>query len=104
MSISTQASEIQELWSVRRRWHEVFPQTALILGGPSQVVDETCGRVISTHRRLRKAVIAAIAAALLELAQKEKERISLSRGAIKKALQYTWRRSVDRALKKIEKL
>ena len=80
-----------------------LPVICLDIGGPCQIVNETCGRVISTKNRNEEQVVDALSAAIIELKNNPELRKRLSEGAIKRASEFTWEKTVDRVYSEIEK-
>ncbi|MEX2647483.1 MAG: glycosyltransferase family 4 protein [Alphaproteobacteria bacterium] len=67
-----------------------LPVVALDLGGPGQLVDETCGIRVATARRGRAAVVADLAVALTRLARDPDIRMRLGSAAPARARCFTW--------------
>ncbi len=78
-----------------------LPVISLDLGGPGEIVDETCGRVVSTRGQGRDAVVNGLAHALIELAEDPAARTRLASGALKRARQFDWRTVVRRVYSEI---
>src|SRR5512132_4013954 len=68
----------------------------LDLGGPGKMVDDTCGRVISTRNASRKEVVAGLANALSEIIQDSDLYLRLCAGARGRANEFEWRQVVKR--------
>jgi glycosyltransferase involved in cell wall biosynthesis len=79
-----------------------LPVICLDLGGPGQIVNETCGRVISTKNRTEEEVVLALSEAINELASNKELRSALSKGAIERAKEFTWDKTVGRVYEQIE--
>lgn len=73
-----------------------LPVVCLDLGGPPQMVDASCGRVVGVAWRDEPQVIAGLAAALAELAGDAALLTRLSAGAQARAGQFAWRHVVGR--------
>jgi len=73
-----------------------LPVVCLDLGGPSVMVDETCGRVIETKGKHQSVVIASLADALVKLAESHAYRFKLGMGAIQRSQLFTWSATVDK--------
>lgn len=67
----------------------------LDLGGPPCFVNESCGRVISTHERSRTEVVQAIAYELLAL-QNPALRHQLSQTATERAMQFSYQKQIEK--------
>lgn len=74
-----------------------LPVVCLDLGGPGQMVDGTCGRVISTRGASERKVVAALRAALAELAGDPARREALGHGAIARVRDFAWPVVVSKA-------
>jgi glycosyltransferase involved in cell wall biosynthesis len=79
-----------------------LPVICLKLGGPGQIVNETCGRVISIEGKSEDEVVESLAEAIMELQQDKALLKQLSEGAIKRAAEFTWKKTVARVYEKIE--
>ena len=73
-----------------------LPVICLDLGGPSQMVDAGCGRVVATAGRDEGQIVAALAAAAEELAGDASLAGRLRAGARLRAAQFAWRKVVGR--------
>lgn len=73
-----------------------LPVVCLNLGGPAQLVDAGCGRVVDVAWRDEPQVVAALAAALAELAGDAALLTRLAAGAQARAGQFSWRHVVGR--------
>jgi glycosyltransferase involved in cell wall biosynthesis len=71
-----------------------LPVVCLDLGGPAQLVDETCGRVVAVDDRDAQQVITAMADALTELAQNRNLLAELRSGALLKAQAFGWQQVI----------
>jgi glycosyltransferase involved in cell wall biosynthesis len=69
------------------------PVICLDLGGPGVIVDNTCGRVVSTAGKTEADVVAGLTAALHDLAS-NRERQACRAGAQLRAEEYSWDRVV----------
>jgi glycosyltransferase involved in cell wall biosynthesis len=65
------------------------PVVCFDLGGPGTIVDASCGRVVATHDRSRRQIVAALVDALQELAAPELRR-RLGEAARRRAAEYGW--------------
>jgi glycosyltransferase involved in cell wall biosynthesis len=79
-----------------------LPVVCLDLGGPSEFVDDTCGRVVRTSGADEGRVVADIAASLAEFLEDRSKLKRLSKCASERAKSFTWEEHVrnvyDRAL------
>lgn len=73
-----------------------LPAVCLDLGGPAQLVDDTCGRAVTVDRRDAQQVITALADTLAELAQDRGLINDLRSGALLKAQTLGWQQVVAR--------
>jgi len=73
-----------------------LPVICLDLGGPSMMVDSSCGRVIAAQHATEQIVIQKLGEALIELAQDSTLRTQLAAGARKQAEAYTWENVVGK--------
>jgi glycosyltransferase involved in cell wall biosynthesis len=71
-----------------------LPVVCLDLGGPGAIVNENCGRVISTRGANERTVIDKLASALSELALSPDLLAQLRMGALQEAQRYSWKRIV----------
>lgn len=76
-----------------------LPVVCLDLGGPSCIVDNSCGRVIDTQNSGRRAVINALGQSLVDLAGDSTLLQKISSNAINRAREYEWS-SVVRSISK----
>ena len=67
-----------------------LPVVCLDLGGPSMMVDSSCGRVIATQNATEQTVIQKLGEALIELAQDSTLRTQLAAGARVRAEASSW--------------
>lgn len=67
-----------------------LPVICLKLGGPAEIVDESCGRPVDVAGKPESACVAGLAAAICELASSPETSLSLSQGAVKRAEQFRW--------------
>ncbi|MFB3814972.1 MAG: glycosyltransferase family 4 protein [Terriglobales bacterium] len=72
-----------------------LPVICLDLGGPGMIVDDSCGRVVSTCAASEEDVIGAIASQLLALARDAELREHLSRGALQRVQSFRWATLID---------
>ena len=79
-----------------------LPVICLDLGGPGQIVNENCGRVISTKGKTEEEVIQSMSDTILELQQNPTLLKRLSEGAIQRAREFTWEKTVARVYNEIE--
>ena len=68
-----------------------LPVVCFDLGGPGSIVDESCGRVVTTGGRSRAEVLRRLTDALEELADAPQLRRRLSEGARSRVCRYDWR-------------
>jgi glycosyltransferase involved in cell wall biosynthesis len=74
-----------------------LPVICLDLGGPGLMVDASCGRVVATPGADEHRVVAALHAALSELALSPDLRERLCHGALARVREYAWSAVVERA-------
>jgi glycosyltransferase involved in cell wall biosynthesis len=67
-----------------------LPVVCLNLGGPAQLVDSSCGRVVAVAGRSEAQVIDGLAAALVEIADSPALARSLGAGAVVRARRFAW--------------
>ncbi len=79
-----------------------LPVVCLDLGGPGEMVDNTCGRIVSTAGKTSDAVVSGLAEALAALADDPAVMTRLSQGARSRACQSDWRTIVNRVYSEIE--
>lgn len=79
-----------------------LPVICLDLGGPGQIVNETCGKVITTNDKTEEELIQSIAEAIIELYNNPQLLKTLSEGAIKRAKEFSWDKTVSRVYERIE--
>jgi len=80
-----------------------LPVICLDLGGPGQIVNNDCGRVISTKDRSEPEVIEELSEALNELYSDPILRKRLSEGAIRRAKEFKWSKIVSDTYEIIER-
>jgi len=80
-----------------------LPVICLDLGGPGQIVNNKCGRVICTKNKAEKDITNDIALTLEELYSNCNLRKQLSEGALKRAKNYEWSKVVSTTYAIIEK-
>ena len=68
-----------------------LPVVCLDLGGPGVMVDDTCGRVIGTDGLSEETVVFGLSNALVELAENLELRHRLSKGALIRATQFSFK-------------
>jgi glycosyltransferase involved in cell wall biosynthesis len=73
-----------------------LPVVCLDIGGPAQLVNDTCGRVVATRGQTEEAVVKKMAAVLAEISSNEVWR-PLSRVANNRASSLSWRHAVASA-------
>jgi glycosyltransferase involved in cell wall biosynthesis len=73
-----------------------LPVVCLGLGGPAEMVDSTCGRVIAAEGRSEAEVVKSMADALAELAGDPALRARLRAGASTRAAHFKWQKVVGR--------
>jgi glycosyltransferase involved in cell wall biosynthesis len=71
-----------------------LPVVCLDLGGPSEFVNDSCGRVVSTSDADESRVVAQIAEFVFELTEDPRKLKQLSEGARKRANSFTWEANV----------
>jgi len=79
-----------------------LPVICLNLGGPGQIVNETCGRVINTTGKSEAEVINLLTEAIIELQSSPSLLRELSHGAIKRSTEFYWRKTVSHVYMTIE--
>ena len=79
-----------------------LPVICLDLGGPGQIVDETCGRLIETQNKTEDEIVNAIVSAISELTSNPELLIKLKYGAIERAKYFSWKNTVGSVYEKIE--
>ena len=79
-----------------------LPVICLDLGGPGQIVNETCGRVIETKGKSEIEVVQSLANAILELQQNSLLLEKLRQGAIQRTSEFSWDKTVGRIYDVIE--
>jgi len=79
-----------------------LPVVCLDLGGPGVIVDETCGRVVSTPGKASAAVVSGLTEALTALADDPAVMTRLSRGTGARTRRFDWRAVADRVYSEIE--
>ncbi len=67
-----------------------LPVTCLDLGGPAELVNASCGRVVPTSGRSEAACVSGLAVALIELGGSSELLYSLSEGARARAAEFHW--------------
>ena len=71
-----------------------LPVVCLDLGGPSEFVNDSCGRVVSTSDADESRVVAQLAEFVFELTEDPRKLKQLSEGARKRANSFTWEANV----------
>jgi glycosyltransferase involved in cell wall biosynthesis len=71
-------------------WSRGLPVICFDLGGPGQMVDETCGRVVRTGGRSEAECATDLGEQIVALATDEPLRLSLGFGAIARYRQFSW--------------
>lgn len=79
-----------------------LPVICLNTGGPAVLVDETCGCLIEPKNKSSKEVSEEIASILLDLKKNPKKLLTLKKGALAKALTYTWTNTVSNTYRLIK--
>jgi len=79
-----------------------LPVICLDLGGPGQIVDESCGRVILTTNKSEEDIVQDIFNAIIELQRNPDLLRQLSKGAIQRAAEFTWDKTVAKVYDPIE--
>jgi glycosyltransferase involved in cell wall biosynthesis len=82
-------------------WANSLPVICLALGGPGEMVDQSCGRVVSVTNLSEEQCVAALGAEIVALARDEQARLELCRGAMIRAREHTWPKVVARLYVKI---
>jgi glycosyltransferase involved in cell wall biosynthesis len=80
-----------------------LPVIGLALGGTAGMVNHTCGRVVDVEGLNEGACVEGLADAIIDVATTEGLSVSLSRGAIARAKDYSWPLVVARVYTEIEK-
>lgn len=75
---------------VLEAWSRALPVICLALGGPGQMVDASCGRVVPVAGSGERECAAALGDAIAALAADETMRLSLAEGAVKRYRQFSW--------------
>lgn len=83
---------------------EGLPVVCLDLGGPGTIVNNSCGRVISTRNADESTVVNRLASAISELASSPALLTQLQTGALKEAHRYSWKRIVTQLYSTIEQV
>jgi len=78
-----------------------LPVICLDLGGPASIVDNSCGYAIDTHGKTSKEISIEISKVLIDLKMNNKKLHNLKKGALKKALLYSWTSVVEKTYAKI---
>ena len=73
-----------------------LPVVCLALGGPAQLVDDSCGRVVAVAGRTEEQVIDDLAGELEQMSADPVLRAALREGALSRARRYTWPQVVSR--------
>ncbi len=79
-----------------------LPVICLDYGGPGQIVNNECGRVIDAENKSEQDVVSAIADTLIELQQTPETLKKLKEGAVIRASEYTWEKVVANVYNEIE--
>jgi len=80
-----------------------LPVLCLDLGGPSVMVDDTCGRVIEARDAAQQTIITRLADALVEFANMPELMGKMREGARAKAIASSWDAAVERVYASVEK-
>jgi len=75
---------------VLEAWSQARPVLCFALGGPGQMVDESCGRVVSIEGYSESECATALAAQIAALSNDEPLRMSLSHGAAARYRNHSW--------------
>jgi glycosyltransferase involved in cell wall biosynthesis len=73
-----------------------LPVVTMNLGGPGQLVNERCGRVVETSGLTAEETISRLADALGELARNRGLAEDLKHGALERSREYSWKRTVSK--------
>lgn len=73
-----------------------LPVVCLDLGGPGQLVNNSCGRVVATGRRSVDEVVKALSEAVAEIAENPPLHTRLAEGAVARAVDFEWSRVIRR--------
>ena len=90
-------------WVVLEALANGVPIVCLGIGGPAMLVDDSCGRVVNVDQRSAVEVKEEIARHLIELNDDSKMLAQLSAGAVERAKQLTWERTVSELYAQITK-
>ena len=80
-----------------------MPVVCLDLGGPKEMVDSSCGIVISTQQKNVGEVAQSLCDALFKLYSKPEDHVMLRQGALVRAGELTWSNQIDRVFSLIER-
>jgi glycosyltransferase involved in cell wall biosynthesis len=83
-------------------WAHGLPVICLALGGPGEMVDETCGRIVPVANRGEDECVAGLGAEIVALAENEALRLALSHGAIARYREFSWSKVVAALYAKID--
>lgn len=79
-----------------------LPVLCLNLGGPGQIVDNSCGYKIDIHNKQERNIIEEFSEKIIEIYKKPELYSQLSIGAIKRSQELSWSNSIERVYEKIE--
>jgi glycosyltransferase involved in cell wall biosynthesis len=83
-------------------WVHGLPVICLALGGPAEMVDATCGRVVPVAGCSEDECVARLGREIAVLAANEPLRLSLGRGAMARCREFSWSRIVADLYTEIE--
>jgi glycosyltransferase involved in cell wall biosynthesis len=87
---------------VLEAWGQALPVICFGLGGPGQMVDETCGRVVAVTNRGESECATALGDEILALAADDQMRLSLGRAALARHQRFSWRQIASSLYGEIE--
>ena len=73
-----------------------LPVVCFNLGGPGQIVNETCGFNIEANRISKENIISVLADCMIKLAEDSNCCLKLSKGAKKRVQDFHWKKVVPR--------
>lgn len=87
---------------VLEAWGQALPVICFGLGGPGQMVDETCGRVVAVTNRSEAECAMALGDEIVALAADDQMRLSLGSAALARHRDFSWRQIASRLYGEIE--
>lgn len=87
---------------VLEAWGQGLPVVCFGLGGPGQLVDETCGRVVAVMNRSEAECAMALGDEIIALAADDQMRLSLGLAALARHRDFSWRHIASRLYGEIE--